>query len=144
MYKTILAPLDGSARAERILSHVERLAQHSGATVLLLRVIEPATNFMLKANPDTWENMVRLWSENAETYLETQRARLLEPGIDARLLVEYGPIAATIVHVADQEDVDLIAMTSHGKTGLASVFYGSTALGVLHRVDRPLLIIRSR
>jgi hypothetical protein len=40
--------------------------------------------------------------------------------------------------------VDLIALASHGRTGAARVFYGSVAAGVLHRVDRPLLIIRAR
>ena len=42
-----------------------------------------------------------------------------------------------------QEDADLIAMASHGRTGLARVFYGSVATGVLHKVDRPLLLIRA-
>lgn len=146
MYKTILAPLDGSERAEKILPHVEELAQQSGATVILLRVIETAANvpFMLKANPDTWENMFQLWKENAEEYLSKQRERLEKQGIAARIQVEYGPIAATIVKVAERENVNLIAMASHGATGLSSVFYGSVTLGVLHRVDRPLLLIRSR
>jgi nucleotide-binding universal stress UspA family protein len=49
-----------------------------------------------------------------------------------------------ICKVAEQEKADLIAMTSHGRTGAARVFYGSVASGVLHRIDRPLLIIRSR
>lgn len=145
MYKTILAPLDGSARAEKILPHVAGLAQPIQASVILLRVIEAATNvpFMLKAMPETWENMVRLWNENAEKYLSTQRDRLTEQGVEAHIKVEYGPIAPTIIKVAEQDEADLIAMTSHGKTGLMSVFYGSVAVGVMHRVDRPLLIIRS-
>jgi nucleotide-binding universal stress UspA family protein len=42
-----------------------------------------------------------------------------------------------------QEEADLIAMASHGRSGLSRVFYGSVAAGVLHRVDRPLLLIRS-
>ena len=145
MYKTILAPLDGSTRAEKILLHVQKLAQHSSATVILLRVIETATNLpnMLKANPDTWENMIRLWNENAEIYLTTQCDQFREQGVEAQIQVEYGPIANTIVQVANDKDVDLIAMTSHGTTGLASVFYGTVALGVMHRVNRPLLLIRS-
>lgn len=48
-----------------------------------------------------------------------------------------------ILNAAKSEKADLIAMASHGRTGLSRVFYGSVAEGVLHRVDRPLLIIRS-
>jgi len=53
-------------------------------------------------------------------------------------------IVDAICETAELEKVDLIAMASHGRTGAARVFYGSVAAGVLHRVDRPLLIIRSR
>jgi nucleotide-binding universal stress UspA family protein len=46
--------------------------------------------------------------------------------------------------VADREQADLIAMASHGRTGLARVFYGSVASGVLNQADRPLLLIRTQ
>ena len=49
-----------------------------------------------------------------------------------------------ILDTATREDADLIAMASHGRGGLARAFCGSAAVGVLHRVDRPLLIIRAR
>jgi nucleotide-binding universal stress UspA family protein len=49
-----------------------------------------------------------------------------------------------IINAAEREDADLIAIASHGRSGLSGVFYGSVAAGVLHRVDRPLLLIRSR
>jgi nucleotide-binding universal stress UspA family protein len=53
-------------------------------------------------------------------------------------------IVDAICEAAELDKVDLIAMASHGRTGAARVFYGSVDAGVLHRVDRPLLIIRSR
>jgi len=53
-------------------------------------------------------------------------------------------VVDAILQSAEQEKVDLIAMSSHGRGGLARVFYGSVAAGLLQRVDRPLLIIRSR
>jgi nucleotide-binding universal stress UspA family protein len=49
-----------------------------------------------------------------------------------------------IIDAAEREGADLIALASHGRTGLANVFYGSVAAGVLHRIDRPLLLVRSR
>jgi nucleotide-binding universal stress UspA family protein len=57
--------------------------------------------------------------------------------------VVSGPIVRTIINIAQQEEADLIAMASHGRTGLSQVFYGSVAAGVLHAVDRPLLVVRS-
>ena len=49
---------------------------------------------------------------------------------------------SSILGAAQEEDADLIAMASHGRTGLASVFYGSKAAGVLQQIDRPLLLVR--
>ena len=48
-----------------------------------------------------------------------------------------------IVDMAIGKDVDLITMSSHGRSGLGRVFYGSVAAGVLHQIDRPILMIRS-
>ena len=55
----------------------------------------------------------------------------------------HGLAVEQIVEIADREGSDLIATASHGRTGLSRVFYGSVAAGVLHRIDRPLLILRS-
>ncbi len=71
------------------------------------------------------------------------RGEFLEKGIDARMHTSHGPIVEAIIETAGREDADLIAVASHGRTGLSRVFYGSVAAGVLHRIDRPLLIIRS-
>jgi len=67
-----------------------------------------------------------------------------EKGIEAKKYVIHGPVVEAIIKVAEQEGGDLIALASHGRSGLSQVFYGSVAAGVLHRIDRPLLLIRSR
>ncbi len=54
-----------------------------------------------------------------------------------------GPPVEAIIAMAKEENVDLIALASHGRSGLARVFYGSVAAGILHRADRPLLLIRA-
>ena len=64
--------------------------------------------------------------------------------IESQVHILYGPVVEGIISIALQEGVDLIALASHGRGGLSRVFYGSVAAGLLHRVDRPLLIIRSR
>ena len=55
-----------------------------------------------------------------------------------------GPVVKEILDFAEEEKVDLIALSSHGRTGLSRLFYGSVAAGILHQVDRPLLVIRAQ
>ncbi|HUI69841.1 MAG TPA: universal stress protein, partial [Spirochaetia bacterium] len=68
---------------------------------------------------------------------------LQRKGIEAHVHVLLGPVVATIVDLAAQEKVDLVAIASHGRTGLPAFFYGSVAAGVLHRTHQPLLVVRS-
>jgi nucleotide-binding universal stress UspA family protein len=144
MYATILVPLDGSARAEKILPHVEQMARSFGSNVILLRVVEPivtvsSADVFVPAN-DSFSAKL----EQAQAYLNDLKKKLQEKRIDAESRVIGSTIVDAICETAEHEKVDLIAMASHGRTGAARVFYGSVAAGVLHRVDRPLLIIRSR
>jgi nucleotide-binding universal stress UspA family protein len=83
-------------------------------------------------------------TKQAESYLAALRGEFREKGVEARRLVGHGPVVQAIIDAAEREGADLIALASHGRTGLSRVFYGSVAAGVLHRVDRPLLLIRSR
>ena len=146
MYKKILVPLDGSKRAEAILPHVEELAQCFRSKVIFLQVIEPAfvpmaicSNF----NEGSLEKSRReVLASRAETYLAGLRGEFREKSIQAKHIIGIGPIVSTIINIAEREEADLIAMASHGHTGLSHVFYGSVAAGVLHRIDRPLLLIR--
>jgi nucleotide-binding universal stress UspA family protein len=145
MYKTILVPLDGSKRAEAILRYVEELAQCYQAKVILLQVIEPEPPVV---GPDliypglNHEELERRVKE-AKAYLAARQGEFRGKGIEVKTWVAHGPIVAEIINTAAREGADLIAMASHGRTGLARVFYGSVAAGVLHRVDRPLLLVRA-
>jgi len=144
MYTKILVPLDGSARAEKILAHVEDLALKYGARVSVMQVVEPIVT-VSSADvfiPETDSFAAKM--ENAQIYLNAVKQRLTEKGIDAHTRVVSGSIVEAICQTAEIEKADLIALASHGRTGAARVFYGSVAAGVLHRVNRPLLIIRAR
>lgn len=144
MYQKILVPLDGSGRAERILPHVEELALNFGAKLILLHVVQPNSIYTEPANTQfNLESMERREKE-IEDYLNGKRGEFTEKGISAETRIEHGAIATTIYEAAQLEDVDLIAMASHGRGGLARVFYGSVASALLQRVDRPLLLVRSR
>ena len=71
-------------------------------------------------------------------YLAPLQGQLREKGIDAHTSIAYGRAVDAILQTADSEDVDLIAMASHGRSGLSRVFHGSDAAGLLQRAHRPL------
>lgn len=146
MYKSILTPLDGSKRAESILKHVEEVARRFDAKVVFLQVIEPTT---FVAGSETafyvqYKEEVEEKNKQAEDYLAGIKGEFREKGIESKLRVVNGPIVDAIIAAAESENVDLIAIASHGRSGLSRVFYGSVAAGILNRADRPLLLIRSR
>ncbi len=146
MYRTILIPLDGSERAEKILPHVESLVACTGARIALLRVIEPVSAVVPThaSWPAVYIDQLDSMVKEAETYLAGVMERLREKKISVEARVVHGPIVESIIQTAEEVDADLIAMASHGRSGLGSVFYGSVAAGVLQRAERPLLLIRSR
>lgn len=145
MYQTILVPLDGSKRAERILNHVEELSRRLDANLIFLQVIEPTYDVVGPQGTvmDLNMEMIEQRAEEATNYIESLRGEFMERGLNAKGLVEKGPVVSTIINVAEREDADLISMASHGRTGLSRVFYGSVAAGVLNQIDRPLLVVRS-
>jgi nucleotide-binding universal stress UspA family protein len=152
MYRKALVPLDGSRLAETILPHVEELARPFGTTVMLLQVVElvhmvdpgKATVDRFEAIPHQTAEAAEREAQAAQAYLDGVAERLAERGVQASGRVAYGPVVATIMDAARREDVDLIAMASHGRTGKSDVYYGSVAAGILQRIDRPLLIVRAQ
>ena len=145
MYRRILVPLDGSRRAESILPYVEELARVHGSTVIFLQVIEPAAAMLTAYDMATYidTDLTESWTKDAEASLESLQNEFPQKKLRARFRVEQGPIVRTIIEIARMEDAKLIAMASHGRTGLARVFYGSVAAGILQQADRPLLLVRA-
>ena len=147
MYDNILVPLDGSARAEKILDHVIEMATRFEVEVILLQVLAQEMplvspyDSMIDITPEL--EMVEEKTE-ARTYLDDICERLENVNIQTRCRVEVGPIVDTIINVAKEMDVDMVAMASHGRSGLARVLYGSVASGVLEKIDRPLFLIRAQ
>jgi len=146
MYNYILVPLDGSKRAEAILPHVEELAKRYDAQVILLQVIEtiPVPKGQEATAVVVEQGELESQTEQALSYLTVLQDEFRAKDIEARTCVYYGSVVPSIIRAAECEYADLIAMASHGRTGMSQVFYGSVAAGVLHRVDRPLLLVRSR
>ncbi|MFQ5895351.1 MAG: universal stress protein [Nitrospinota bacterium] len=138
MFGHILVPLDGSPLAEAILPLVEELAKVHGARVTLLRVAY--------AHPipgvDPTDSQVRVIRE-AETYLGEQQRALGAKGVETSVSVRYGfPPEEIVAHAAERE-VDLIAMSTHGRSGPKRWILGSVAEQVLRRAPVAVLLARA-
>jgi nucleotide-binding universal stress UspA family protein len=146
MYKTILVPLDGSKRAEAILPHVENLSLSFNAKVILFKVAEPSLllEYDEVVDMSTYLEKSDKQKKDAEYYLASLQENFRAKGIETQTLIGHGPVVKAIIDAAEQENVNLVAMASHGHGGLLRTFYGSVSAGVLQRIDRPLLLIRSR
>lgn len=146
MYRTILVPLDGSPRAEKILPHAVSLATKYNAKVVLLQVVEPIVAMVTPYDmvPYVDKEAADRALQEVKSYLAAKEGELRGQGIETKAVVETGPVVSTILDVAEREQADLIAMASHGRTGLSRVFYGSVAAGILQKADRPLLLIRAQ
>ncbi len=146
MYKKILVPLDGSPRAEAILPHVEEIARRFEASLVLVRVVDPSSALigMDGMTIELNQRLIDEESEEAQAYLKRKQENLHSKGIASHIHVRFGSIVSAVLDVAETENVDLIALASHGRTGLARLFYGSVAAGIIQSVDRPILVIRAK
>jgi len=145
MYRNILVPLDGSKRAEAILPHVEEMARLYKAKIVFMQVVEMPAVLMGHGIPDLslQQKEFEALTEQGEIYLKSVEGEFHEKGLRAGYRLAHGPVVDAVIKTAEAVQADLIALASHGRSGLSQVFYGSVAAGVLHRADRPLLIIRS-
>lgn len=145
MYQTILVPVDGSQRAEAILSHVEHIAKRDSARVVFLKVEEEP--IMLGRDEvidiDRYHGEFEKQKERSQAYLAGLKTRLGSQGIQADTRLDYGSVVKAILKTAADTRTDLIAMATHGISGLARVSYGSVAAGVLQAAELPILLIRS-
>jgi len=144
MYKTILVPLDGSRRAEGIFPHVEKLALEFKSKVIFIQVLSLSEISNQIAMYQGYVDDIKRIKEEINVYLASVQDYFQKKGIEASSVVEHGAVVETIISVAQKENADLIAIASHGRSGLSWVFYGSVAAGIMQKIDRPLLVIRTR
>jgi nucleotide-binding universal stress UspA family protein len=144
MYKRLLVPLDGSALAETILPVVKEVAGPLDAEVVLLRVVEPISTTQAIAtagvvSPDT----ATLRELEARQYLRDAEGRLAKKGLQVRTRIALGPPAAAILGAVHTSGADLIAMATHGRSGLGRAMFGSVAEAVLRAAPVPVLLVRT-
>jgi nucleotide-binding universal stress UspA family protein len=143
MYERVLVPLDGSDLAEQILPFAEKVAGPLDAEIILVRVVEPlsAGEAMAAAGvvaPDT----LFLRELDAKRYLVSLEQRVTNKGLRVRTRIQHGSAAEEIVKAATTSGADLIAMTTHGRSGIGRLLFGSVAEAVLRAAQVPVLMIR--
>lgn len=144
MYKNILVPLDGSLLAEAALPHAQGVALSDDAHIFLLRVaINPAAEFSF-SDPSLASDLIATMEAETLEYLQSIRARLQRAGFRTSFLIREGPIAETIMDIADEVQADIIVMSSHGRSGVSRWVLGSIADRVVSHSTIPILLIRPK
>lgn len=138
-FKRVLVPLDGSQQAEAILPTAIELARQYGARITLLRVgwLAPAAmDYPVHAA------IPPVTPEELEATLEAPKARVAAAGLPVETMVSFGFEADEILAAVEREPGTLLAMTTHGRTGLDRWLFGSVAEKVLRGCTSPVLVQR--
>jgi nucleotide-binding universal stress UspA family protein len=137
--------LDGSEFRERILPAVQRFLRPAENELILFRVSDPVHGIHYHDGPlhvDVYDDEAEA-IKKAELSEELQQDRqLLEAiGYPVGIEVRFGKTAEVVEDFIRREEVDLVAMTTHGRTGLSKLWQGSIAEHVLHHVSIPVLLL---
>jgi nucleotide-binding universal stress UspA family protein len=141
--RRVLVPLDGSRLAEAALVAAERIAGRAPSEMLLLSVVAPVNPAPLLREDAVPRRTLETRYSRARRYLEGVRRRLERRGVRARMLVSSGDPAAEILACAKKERACLIAMSTHGRSGLRRALFGSVAEAVVRRARLPVLLVRA-
>jgi nucleotide-binding universal stress UspA family protein len=152
MYERILVPLDGSALAEEVLPHAVQVARCAeGAEMTLIQVVATvtmvaATDPMAASGAEAAVAMqaTDAAEEEAAAYLREVAARPELQGIPVQTVVTRGSAAREIIRYAQENGIDLISMSTNGRSGLGRLVFGSVADEVLREAGIPILLIRPR
>ncbi len=150
MYEKILVPLDGSALSESVLPYVIDLALGLGSDVVLLRVEAPVPEVVAMGGESVTLDPKQVAQQRAalqaevKSYLEKVKAGVQAKGVKVSTQTREGSAASEIIDFAQRNVVDLIAMSTHGHSGLSRWVYGSVSDKVLHSTETPLLVVRPR
>ncbi len=142
----ILVTLDGSKEGEAVIPHVEELASKLQAEVILLQVIAPDYHIYASGGPEYGvyaEQQMESMKKFVRDYLDEIIARLEQREVIAKAEIILGTAAETIINFADQINASLVAMTTHGRSGVSRWAIGSVAERVLRAGNTPLLLVRT-
>jgi nucleotide-binding universal stress UspA family protein len=140
MYRRILVAVENSTADRTILAHVAALARLTGAALLLVHVADGwAARYFDQLKLRESEEM-----KSDRAYLDRLAGELTAQGFTADTYLAMGDPATELIRVAEEQDVDLIAMSTHGHRFLADVIHGTTADRVRHLVKVPVLLLRAQ
>jgi nucleotide-binding universal stress UspA family protein len=143
MYKRVLVPLDGSRLAEGILPLVLLITGPLDLEVVLVRVVPPITPQALEGTDPFMVDVVATRLEEAREYLAGVAANLRKRGVRVISEARTGePVTELVVAAAREPGADLIAMTTHGRSGFGRLLFGSVAEAVLRQAKVPVLMMR--
>jgi nucleotide-binding universal stress UspA family protein len=151
MFERILVPLDGSKVGEAALPVIEQLTSKvpSGTKleVILIGVITLLRHWVVvgeaSAPVSYTEEELKVIKDRVENYLEKTGENLKTKGIEVKTIVVSGNAADEILKAADQNNADLIAMSTHGRSGLRRLAFGSITDKVMHGSRIPVLMVRA-
>lgn len=144
--RRILVPLDGSELAEQALPAAMTIAQDSGAELLLWQMVQTpdaGNRRLLFTSEQEADATFDKWLAHAEDYLAQTALRPQADGIVADYQARFGDPAAGICDAVEDEEVDLLVLSTHGRTGLNRWYYGSVANKVIRGVHCPVLLVRN-
>lgn len=152
MYEKILVPLDGSKTAEAALPNVQdlvvRMAPTTKIEITFLQVISNLTYNVLTteemAQIPYSESDLKQITQKALDYLEGVAGPLRAKGMNIKTMTTVGHAADEIVKAAHETGANLIAMSTHGLSGIKRWAMGSVADKVLHISDIPVLVVRAK
>ena len=151
MYERILVPLDGSKVGEAALAHVEELVSKMApkvkTEVILFQVISTLTHYVIAGEASVQvpysEKEIEQIKKKAKNYLDKASEDLRSKGINVKMKVATGKAAEEIVKAADALKADLVAMSTHGRSGLSRLTFGSITDKVLRTGTVPVLVVRA-
>jgi nucleotide-binding universal stress UspA family protein len=143
-FRHILVPLDGSEIGEAALQDAEAVALKTGARIDLLHVIPEPHIIEARMLGTEFTDFVKAMHDAGEKYLNKVSSRLGERGIDVTMKILAGDPATKIVDQARHDKADLIAMSTHGRSGIARWVLGSVADKILHESKIPMWLVRPK
>ena len=145
MYQKVLVPLDGSKLAECVVEHVKSIATGCQVpTVVLLQVVEPIglRGYLPRGMAeDTYRDAKETAEIQAKNYLNEMAERLKAEGIAVETDIADGLPADEILSYAEEKGVDLIVMSTHGRTEVSRWFSGSVVEKVVSQSLIPVLVV---
>ena len=146
MYNKILVPLDGSPEAECVIPHLETIAKTGVEDIELISVVEPIeipTRGRIALSEDDLKQITLELKSETHKYLDQVAKRLTRAGIKVHPIILTGKPAESLIHYIDSNDIDLVIMATHGRSGITRLFWGSIAEKVLRSVNVPVLLVKN-